>query len=129
MFQFALGSKSRSEIYAFMCKHGKGLRSDKDFKKEIKVHHRDGSKFHLYSCQIGEDETRIFIWTEHCGYLYFYKEDIEEMEIWEWEWKGFPESENEEENWQIIEHKIINFDMEVKPSGEQSSEAKESVSN
>lgn len=107
MLQFALGSKDRSEIYAFMCEHGKGLRSDKDFKKEIKIKHLDESKFHLHNCQIGEDKTRIFIWTEHCGYFYFYKEDIEEMELWEWEWL------KEEDEFKIVKHKIIT-DMEVK---------------
>ena len=40
--------------------------------------------------------------------------------IQEWEWKRFPEEgdeRDEKEDWQIKEHKIIIFDMEVKPSG------------
>ncbi len=115
MLEMTEGLKTRSEIYFFMCECGEKLRSDMDFKKEVKIKHLDESKFHLYNCQLIEDETRIFIWTEHCGYFYFHKEDIEEMEIWEWEWL------EEEEKLKIVEHKIIT-NMEVKPSGDKTEE-------
>jgi len=123
---------SRLAIYTYLCQHGKTLRSNKDFNKLINITHLDGSEFLLASCSWEEDETRIFIWTEHCGYFYFYKEDIEEMEIQEWRWKGFPEEGDERDekfDWQIEEHKIIIFNMEVKPSGESNKAEKTGVSD
>ncbi len=116
MLEFTEELRSRSAIYAFMCEHGKNLRSDRDFKKQIKVKHLDESTFELFSCSWDESEDKIFIWTEHCGYLYFFKEDIEFLDIQEWEWHE--EEEDEEKRWKIVEHTIINFNMESKPNSD-----------
>ena len=117
MIHFTQGLNNRLAIYNFLCQHGKTLRSDEDFNKRIKIKHLDASEFDLPCCTWEESEDMIFIWTEHCGYFYFFKEDLEEMDVQEWKWKGFPESEDEKENWEMIEHKIFIFNMEVKTSG------------
>lgn len=111
MIEFTEEPRSRSEIYAFMCSHGKGLRSDEHFNKLIRIIHLDGSEFHLCSCSWDEDDKRIYVWTEHCGYLYFYKEDIEEMEIKQAEWSEI------DSEFKMVEHTFIKFNMEVKPNG------------
>lgn len=124
MIHFTEELKNRLAIYNFLCQHGKTLRSDKDFRKQIRIKHLDTSEFNLPLCAWDESEDKIFIWTEHCGYLYFYKEDLEEMDVQEWRWKGFPVSEDEKENWEMIEHNIFIFNMEVKLDAEEQKEEK-----
>jgi len=103
MIEFTEPLTKRLDIYTFMCRRGKELRSDKDFNKQIKIIHRDNSNFFLPHACLEEDETRYFIWTEHCGYFYFHKEDLEEMEIITWEFR--------DGDYWIEDHKIIIFDM------------------
>jgi len=55
------------------------FRADRDFEEEIKIKHRDSSEFYLPNSYLKEDKKRIFIYTEHCGFFWFYKEDLEEM--------------------------------------------------
>lgn len=111
MIHFTHELNNRLAIYNFLYQHGKELRSDKDFRKQIKVKHLDESTFELFNCSWEESEDKIFIWTEHCGYLYFFKEDLEYLDIQEWEWH------EEEKRWQMIEHNFMNFNMEAKPNG------------
>ena len=99
-----------------MCRHGADLRSDEDFKKFIKVIHLDGSEFYLENCSWDEDVKRVYIWTEHCGYFYFYKEDIAGMEIKTYDViadTGVP---------QMVEHTYINFNLEVNKNGYEANE-------
>ena len=110
MLYFTEELKSRLEAYTFMCKHGKQLRADKDFGQTITITHLDGSKFYLPNSSWDEDEKRIFVWTEHCGYLYFYKDDLEEMDIREEKW------DEEQARMVVVEHTITKFNVEVKPN-------------
>lgn len=115
MLEFTEKLSTRAEIYTFLCKHGKSLRSDGDFTDEIILKHLDESEFHLLNCTWDECEEKVYIWTEHCGYFYFYKEDIENMEVITWKLI--------KDDWKITERKNMTFSMEVKPNGkEQSSE-------
>lgn len=119
MIEFTEEPKTRLEIYTFLCEHGKKLRSNSDFRYSITLWHKDESKFCLNNCSWDEGEKRIYIWTEHCGYFYFYKDDLEKMEVERVEWS------EEEDHLKTIEHKIINFDMEVKPDGTETNQAEE----
>ena len=52
-----------------------------DFKGKATIIHQDGSRFEL-SYAIAEEETfghfkLLLVWTEHCGYFFFFTEDIE----------------------------------------------------
>lgn len=111
MLEFINKLSTRAEIYTFLCRHGDGLRSDKDFEADIKIKHIDGSEFHLNHCTWEQCEHKIYIWTEHCGYLYFYKDDLKEMEIRTYEW-----DDETKEQAHIDVHTIINFNMEIKQS-------------
>ena len=107
MLNFTEKLKDRSDIYSFMCEHGKRLNSRTDFTSEIKIEHLDGSKFDLKSGSWAECEEKIYIWTEHCGYFYFYKDDLRRMETMNYEW----DEENEETR--LLEHTIMTFNHNV----------------
>ncbi len=59
---------------------GKSLTCDM-FKDSVVITHQDGSKFSLLNVIVEEKryvELDVYlIWTEHCGYLYFFKDDLE----------------------------------------------------
>jgi len=111
MINFTEKLNNRLDVHAFLCEHGKTLRSDKDFNEEISLEHLDGSLFYLENCSCGQDNIRIFIWTEHCGYFYFHKEDIKKMEIITWELI--------KDEFKLVERKIMTFDMEIKQNGKE----------
>lgn len=46
------------------------------FQCSVDVKHSDGSKFILNNAFLLEDETEIMVFTEHCGYFHFYKDDL-----------------------------------------------------
>jgi len=93
----------RKEIFDFMFDYDSQLRSDKDFEKEIKIKHRDESEFYLPSSHLEEDKKRIFIYTEHCGFFWFYKEDLEEMR------ETIFKYDEEKNNFQVIFDKTTTF--------------------
>lgn len=70
----------REKLSAYLQEKGKKLLCS-DFKDTIIVQHQDGSFFHLHNAIIEEREfdkfDMIFVWTEHCGYFYFFKGDLE----------------------------------------------------
>jgi mRNA-degrading endonuclease YafQ of YafQ-DinJ toxin-antitoxin module len=63
------------------------LFSNIDFDKTIFIYHLDGSFFHLKNAHLLEDKLMVFIYTEHCGFLYFYKEDLEKIRVQKYELK------------------------------------------
>ena len=69
------------ELFDFMLDFDNKLRSSSDFTEEIKIKHLDGSEFYLINAILKEDKIRIYIYTEHCGFFWFVKEDLEEMRI------------------------------------------------
>ena len=103
MLQFTEKLKRKEDIYQFMCSHGKELLSDRDFQSHIKIEHLDGSKFEIMSCRWDQCEEKIYIWSEHCGYFYFFKDDLREMESKTFKW------EEDEFKFKIVEHNIMNF--------------------
>lgn len=66
-------------IVAFMEKQDKNLRSDRDFKYYVEIKHLDESYFELTCAYVEEDEKYLYVWTEHTGYFYFAKEDLEDF--------------------------------------------------
>lgn len=102
MIIFSEEPRNRLDIYTFLCRANSPAH---DFKKEIKLEHMDGSEFDLQNCMWEESEKLIFIWTEHCGYFYFYKEDIRLLDIQEWQWN------EKEDKSEIVEHIIMDFDF------------------
>ena len=66
--------------YLFMATYDTHLRSDKDFNYHVKIKHLDQSVFDLYDVHIQEDSERVYVYTEHCGFFYFMKDEIEDME-------------------------------------------------
>ena len=70
---------SEKDIFDFMYNFTGQLRSDCDFNSNIEIEHRDESKFVLISAHLEEDEKKIYIYTEHCGFFWFYKDDLEKM--------------------------------------------------
>ncbi len=107
MLTFSEKLKNKSDIYSFMCDHGRTLSSKTDFSFEIKIEHLDGSKFDLKNCSWDECEEKIYIWTEHCGYFYFYKDDLREMEYRIDEW------DEKEGKFQVIENTITKFNYDM----------------
>ena len=107
MLTFTEKLKNRSEIYSFMCNHGKTLNSRTDFCSEIMIEHLDGSKFDLKSGSWDECEEKIYVWTEHCGYFYFFKDDLRQMESRRYEW------DEEKGKFQPLEHTIMQFNYNV----------------
>ena len=86
MVTFTKKLKKRSDIYEFMDTHGKTLRADEDLACRIKIEHLDGSKFDILNCMWDECEEKIYIWSEHCGYLYFFKDDLKSMDSKKFKW-------------------------------------------
>ncbi len=103
MLSFSEKLKNRSDIYSFLCEHSKYLDSRTDFCAEIKIEHLDGSAFDLKSGSWDQCEEKIYVWTEHCGYFYFYKDDLKQLESKRYEW-------NEEDGkFHLLEHTIMKF--------------------
>jgi len=98
----------RDEIFDFMRIFDKELKSDKHFGTEINVKHKDGSKFHLPFSYITEDSLRIYVYTEHCGFFWFFKDDLEEVRKTVYDY-----NENKKENI-VISDNIIVFNMEFR---------------
>jgi hypothetical protein len=107
MLRFTEKLKGKSDIYSFMCKHGKTLSSKTDFASEITIEHLDGSKFDLRNGSWDECEEKIYVWTEHCGYLYFYKDDLRQLESKRYEW------DEKEGKFHLLEHTIMTFNYNV----------------
>ena len=105
MLTFTEKLKKRSDIYNFMCVHGKTLRADEDFACSLKIEHIDGSKFDLRSCMWDQCEEKIYVWTEHCGYFYFFKDDLRRMDSKKFEWQ------EDQEDFKLMEHTVINFHL------------------
>ena len=70
---------SKKEIFDFMLSFDGKLRSDRNFNKTVRIKHKDTSEFLLSDCHVEEDDGRIYVYTEHCGFFWFYKDDVEEM--------------------------------------------------
>ncbi len=70
---------SKEEIFNFMLNFTRQLRSDCNFEVSVIIEHMDCSKFDLPWSHVREDEKRLYIYTEHCGFFWFYKEDLEEI--------------------------------------------------
>lgn len=70
--------KTDKEIRGWMSEKGKNLKVH-HFTKQVKIEHGDDSIFFFPLATIKEDKLRIYIWTEHTGYFYFYKEDLAEI--------------------------------------------------
>jgi len=70
----------REQIRADLDKKGEALTCDL-FKDSAVIHHQDGSKFSLQNVIVEEkryvDLDVYLVWTEHCGYFYFFKDDLE----------------------------------------------------
>lgn len=95
---------TRREIYDFMSDFDKNLRSNLDFNEEIRIKHLDGSNFLLHFAFLKEDKMRVYIYTEHCGFFWFVKEDLAEMR------RTVAEYNEKEEDIDIIEDIITVFD-------------------
>ena len=67
--------KTKKEIKEYLNATDKIIKCD-DLKDTIIIYHNDGSVFHLENAYFQEDEDILYIWTEHCGYFYFYKQDL-----------------------------------------------------
>jgi len=48
-----------------------------DFNFHIQIKHGDRSTFDLAHACFKIDKDQIYVYTEHCGYFMFYKEDLE----------------------------------------------------
>ena len=107
MLEFTENLRKRSDIYLFMCNHEKDMLSNKDFPSQIKIKHLDGSNFDICNCSWEECKEKIYIWSEHCGYMYFFKDDLQNMEVKTYEWK---ESRNK---FQLLEHIVFNFNYNI----------------
>ncbi len=79
---------SKQEIFNFMLNFTKRLRSDCDFASVIEIRHKDYSRFILNDAHLEEDEKKIYVYTEHCGFFWFFKDDLEEMRESTLSWDG-----------------------------------------
>ena len=95
---------SEKDIFDFMYDFDRKLRSGCDFEKQIKIKHKDESKFDLAEAYLEQDKNKIYVYTEHCGFFWFFKDDLEEMRetIISWHEKT--------ESYDIILDKITMFD-------------------
>ena len=94
--------KTKKEIFDFMLNYDSQLKADKHFILEITIKHRDKSLFILQNVHLQEDDIKIYIYTEHCGFFYLYKGDLEEMREVEYNKKL--------KKWDIIKDKKTIFD-------------------
>ena len=69
------------EIEEYMDRVDKTLRSDGDFSATLDLEDFSGSKFHIVSVYVEEDETYLYVFTEHYGCLFFEKEILEKWGI------------------------------------------------
>lgn len=75
----------RQQIREDLDKRGESLTCDM-FKDSVKIIHADGSVFLLENV-IVESKRYVqldvyLVWTEHCGYFYFFKDDLECFRQW-----------------------------------------------
>lgn len=77
--------KTKKEILAWMDIENARLQCIK-FNIEVRIVHQDESEFKLTHAIVVHDKIRIYVWTEHTGYFYFYKTDLEKAETIEWGW-------------------------------------------
>jgi len=96
----------KKEIFDFMSDYDSQLKVGGHFISEITIKHRDQSLFILQNAHLQEDDTKIYIYTEHCGFFYFYKGDLEEMR------EVIVEYDEELEKWDTIKNEITVFDEE-----------------
>ena len=58
------------------------------FKYSVKVVHQDGSFFFFESAYIEEkkfgDFDMLLVYSEHCGYMHFYKDDLESWRVYKY---------------------------------------------
>lgn len=75
----------RQQIREDLDKRGENLTCDM-FKDSVKIVHGDGSVFLLENVIVEEKRyvqlDVYLIWTEHCGYFYFFKDDLECFRQW-----------------------------------------------
>ena len=67
--------KTEKEIKEYLKEKDETLTCDV-LKDIVIIYHGDYSVFHLENVYIEEDEDILYIWTEHCGYFHFHKEDL-----------------------------------------------------
>ena len=70
---------------AYLAKKDKQLTITESFKHTVLIQHGDGSHFTLINATheykaYGKTEL-LLVWTEHCGYFYFFTEDLEQWSI------------------------------------------------
>lgn len=74
-------AKKESEIiYKMMKKKDKELLADQ-FNCHLKIIHHDESFFDLPQAYYEEDADLYYIWTEHCGFFWLRKPDIEAFSV------------------------------------------------
>ena len=100
------GILSNQAIYEIMSCTDRKLRSNFDFTNKITIKHLDGSEFFLPNARLKEDNKRIFVYTEHCGFFWFFKKDLKETRHTIYEY----DEEKKESN--ITHDKIIVLDTE-----------------
>ena len=105
MLQFAEKLKNTLDIAKFMHTHANDPNTNLSFSSEVTIEHLDGSKFDLRCCSWDECEDKIYIWTEHCGYLHFFKDDLRKMESAIYSWN--------DEKYILAEHSIMNFNWNL----------------
>lgn len=75
----------RQQIREDLDKRGENLTCDM-FKDFVKIVHGDGSIFLLENVIVEEKRyvqlDVYLVWTEHCGYFYFFKDDLELFRKW-----------------------------------------------
>lgn len=71
---------TKKELYNFMFDYDKQLEVY-DLVDIIELEHNDGSYFKLPCAYIYQDNSKIYIYTEHCGFFYFYKESVKEIKV------------------------------------------------
>lgn len=71
------------KIYRKMVKIDKDITCEK-FHYHVKVRHLDGSFFDLPLAFYTEDEFIYYVYTEHTGFMHFFKEDIKSFEVKDW---------------------------------------------
>ena len=65
---------------AFLAREDENLTCDR-FRHTVQINHQDGSTFILHHATVKQKKFGAFdillVWTEHCGYFYFFLDDVE----------------------------------------------------
>ena len=73
--------RPNEEIEAYMDRVDKTLLSDRDFSCVLDLEDFSGSIFHIISVYAEEDETYLYVFTEHYRYFFFEKELLEKWSV------------------------------------------------